>query len=163
MPSLTRSLTSWRTPRNEQTWNPDLLEIRRLGDGPVTAGVEWEARYKGLGLTQIKLDDYERPTPVVFDTTGKGGHAVEFTFSPGGAGIRLVAHSEMHPKGVMRLLAPVMVPMVKHMFAKRRLSSPRVSPPPACRPIHRNEAAQERLNAARWLVESPGRTSAAAG
>jgi hypothetical protein len=42
-----------------------------------------------------------------------------FTFSPRNTGTQVHAHSELHPKGVMRLLAPVMMPMLKHMFSKR--------------------------------------------
>jgi Polyketide cyclase / dehydrase and lipid transport len=107
-------------PENERFWNPDLLDVRRIGDGPVAPGAEWEARYKGMGVNRMMLAEYERPTRVVFETTGERmDMRLVFTFSPDGDGTRAQAHTEMHPKGVMRLLAPLMMPMVKRNFSKR--------------------------------------------
>ena len=42
---------------NEPMWNPDALEVTRVGDGPVAAGAEWDGRYKGMGTMRIKLDE----------------------------------------------------------------------------------------------------------
>jgi len=36
-----------------------------------------------------------------------------------GRATQVHAHSEMHPKAVMRLLAPLMMPVLRHMFSKR--------------------------------------------
>src|SRR5690348_11124055 len=55
---------------NEARWTPDVLEVTRIGDGPVAVGAEWDGRYKGLGTMRIRLDEYERPERIKFTTAG---------------------------------------------------------------------------------------------
>jgi hypothetical protein len=40
-------------------WNPDAIELRRIGDGPVVPGAESQGRYKGMGSMRIKLMESE--------------------------------------------------------------------------------------------------------
>jgi hypothetical protein len=32
---------------NEPAWNPDVLGVTRIDDGPVAPGAEWDGRYRG--------------------------------------------------------------------------------------------------------------------
>jgi len=52
-----------------------------------------------------------------------------FTFSPDGSGTRLQGHADTRAKGVMRLLAPLMMPMVNETSPNGQPSSRPVSPP----------------------------------
>ena len=106
---------------NEPLWNPDALEVTRIDDGLVAVGAEWEGRYKGMGNMRIRLDEYERPTRLKFTTSGdKLDMRWTFDYSPSGASTTHVdAHAEIQAKGPMRLMGPLLGPMIKRTFSKR--------------------------------------------
>ena len=107
-------------PCTEEDWNPDALEVRRLDDGPIGPGARWQGRYKGMGDMQVTLDEYERPTRLVFSITGsRMDMRWTFNYAPGESATRLTAAGELTPKGAMRLLSPLLGPMMRHTFAKR--------------------------------------------
>ena len=106
---------------NEPLWNPDALDVKRVGDGPLAPGAEWDGRYKGMGTMRVRLDEYERPTRLKFTTTGNKMD-MQWTFdysSQGGSKTHVDAHAEIQPKGAMRLMGPLMGPMIRRTFAKR--------------------------------------------
>ena len=107
-------------PENETSWNPDALEVRRVDHGPLGPGSEWEGRYRGMGSMRVRLDEYERPRRLVFSTIGpRMDMRWAFTFSPEGAGSYLAAEAELTPKGAMRLMSPVLTPMLRRKFSQR--------------------------------------------
>lgn len=107
-------------PENETSWNPDVLEVRRLGDGPLAPGAEWEGRYKGLGWMRIRLDEYERPRRLVFSTTGdRMDMRWAFTFSPRNAGAQIAAEAQAVAKGALRVISPLLGPMLRRTFSRR--------------------------------------------
>src|SRR5256885_14487237 len=95
---------------NEPAWNPDALEVRRIGEGPVAVGAEWEGRYKGMGNMRVRLDEYERPNRLKFTTTGnKMDMRWTFEYSaPAESTTRVDAHAEIQAKGPMRGMGPLM-------------------------------------------------------
>jgi uncharacterized protein YndB with AHSA1/START domain len=106
---------------NEPAWNPDALEVQRVDDGPLAPGAEWDGRYKGMGTMRVRLDEYERPRRLKFTTTGNKLD-MQWTFdytSSGTSKMRLDAHAEIQAKGPMRLMGPLMGPMIKSKFLKR--------------------------------------------
>jgi uncharacterized protein YndB with AHSA1/START domain len=106
---------------NEPVWNPDALEVTRKDDGPVAAGAEWDGRYKGMGTMRIRLDEYERPKRLKFTTSGNKMD-MRWTFDYSSAGdstTRVDAHAEIQPKGPMRLIGPLMGPMIRRTFSHR--------------------------------------------
>jgi uncharacterized protein YndB with AHSA1/START domain len=107
-------------PETEESWNPDALEVRRLDQGPIGPGAQWQGRYKGMGSMRIVLDEYERPTRLVFSITGdRMDMHWFFTFAADGAATRLKAAAELRPKGAMRLLSPLFGPMMRRTFSRR--------------------------------------------
>src|SRR4051812_46688664 len=100
---------------NEPVWNPDALEVTRVDDGPLAPGAEWDGRYKGMGTMRVRLDEYERPKRLRLTTTGNKMD-MQWTFDYSSAGesrTHVEAHAEIQPKGAMRLMAPLMGPMIK--------------------------------------------------
>ena len=107
-------------PETEVDWNPDAIEVRRVDDGPLGPGARWQGRYKGMGTMDIHLDEYERPGRLVFSITGdRMDMHWTFTFAPDGATTRLAAEAELQPKGAMRLMSPLLGPMMRRTFSKR--------------------------------------------
>jgi Polyketide cyclase / dehydrase and lipid transport len=106
---------------NEPLWNPDALEVKRVDDGPIAPGAEWDGRYKGMGTMRVRLDEYERPRRLKLTTTGDKMD-MQWTFdysSPDGSKTHVEAHAQIQPKGAMRLMGPLMGPMIRRTFAKR--------------------------------------------
>ena len=106
---------------NEARWNPDVLEVTRIDDGPLAVGAEWDGRYKGLGTMRIRLDEYERPTRIKFTTTGNKMD-MQWTFeysSPAPSKTHVDVHSVIEPKGAAKLMGPLMGPMIRRTFSKR--------------------------------------------
>ena len=105
---------------NEPAWNPDALEVKRIGDGPLAEGAEWEGRYKGMGTMRVRLDEYEPPSRLGFTTTGnKMDMRWRFAYSPRDSGTHVEVHAEIEAKGAMRLMGPFMGPMMRRTFSKR--------------------------------------------
>jgi uncharacterized protein YndB with AHSA1/START domain len=107
-------------PSNEVDWNPDTLEVHRVGDGSVEPGSQWRGRYKGMGTMDIALEEYDRPQRLVFRTTGdRMAMRFAFDFRPAGTETDLHVDADIEPKGAMRLMGPLMGPMMRRTFAKR--------------------------------------------
>ena len=107
-------------PETEESWNPDALEVRRIDRGPIGPGAQWQGRYKGIGTVHIKLDEYEPPSRLVFSITGsRMDMHWAFRLAPDGAATQLGAAAELRPKGAMRLLSPLMGPMMRRTFSQR--------------------------------------------
>ena len=107
-------------PETEVDWNPDAADVRRIDDGPLGPGARWRGRYKGIGAIDIRLDEYERPTRLVFSITGnRMDMHWTFTFAPEDTGTELRATAELEPKGAMRLASALLGPMMRCTFAKR--------------------------------------------
>jgi uncharacterized protein YndB with AHSA1/START domain len=107
-------------PGTEVDWNPDVIEVRRVDDGPVGPGARWSGRYKGMGTMDIRLDEYERPERLAFSITGnRMDMHWTFTFAPEGTASQLCAKAELQPKGAMRLMSPLFGPMMRRTFSKR--------------------------------------------
>jgi uncharacterized protein YndB with AHSA1/START domain len=108
-------------PSAEEQWNPDAIEVRRLDDGAIRPGARWKGRYKGMGEMDITLDACERPSRLVFSIVGSRlDMHWTFTFAADGpAASRLTAAADMRPKGALRLLTPLLGPMMRRTFSKR--------------------------------------------
>ena len=103
-------------PSNETAWNPDVKAIRSVGERA------WEGDYKGMGTMRIELVEAERPTRLLFRTTGSRMDMLfEFRFAPArdGQATDLVAHGDATPKGAMKLMTPLMGAMFRRTMAKR--------------------------------------------
>ena len=124
-------------PATEERWNPDALEVRRIDNGPIGPEAQWQGRYKGMGSMHITLVEYERPTRLVFAITGsRMDMHWTFTYAPAGTATELAAAAQLRPKGAMRLLSPLLGPMMRRTFSKRPAQlaagvvAQRAKPPP---------------------------------
>jgi uncharacterized protein YndB with AHSA1/START domain len=107
-------------PETEVDWNPDAVEVQRIDQGAIGPGAEWRGRYKGMGSMRIKLDEYQRPHRLAFSIDGdRMDMHWTFTFAPEAAATRLGAEAQLQPKGAMRLMSPLLGPMMRRTFSKR--------------------------------------------
>jgi uncharacterized protein YndB with AHSA1/START domain len=97
---------------NNQKWRPSVTEVeKQSGDG---AGAVYRQRMKGPGGRAIdgdyRVTTFDRPRQLAFDViAGPARPTGTFTLAPEGEGTRLTFVLELQPKGVMRLMSPMIV------------------------------------------------------
>jgi carbon monoxide dehydrogenase subunit G len=107
-------------PMNEAAWNPDVVEVRRVDEGPLAVGAVWEGRYRAMGTMQITLVDCERPTRLAFSVSGSRlAMEMAFAFAPEGPATRLDAIADVRTRGMMRVLSPLIGPIMRRTFRRR--------------------------------------------
>jgi hypothetical protein len=91
------------------SWNPTIAESRRLDSGQITNGSTFEWKLRGFGWVRQHLEEFEPDTRVRIVPEMKslgGGH--RFTLTDLGGRTRVDHELEMIPKGVFKLMAPMM-------------------------------------------------------
>ena len=105
--------------RNEPAWHTDVLEATLREGATDKVGSVYEIKVKPvMGITggTVKLSEYSPPSTIVYTVDmGKMKPTTTFTVRPEGAGSRVSRKVEMEPRGMMKLMAPLM----SGMFRKR--------------------------------------------
>jgi hypothetical protein len=111
--------------RNEPRYNPRLLWVEKISSGPVERGTQYRAATKTIGRPvemTIEFIDYERPRRLASLThipTMEIRGAL--TFDPVPEGTKMRWSWELQPRGVLRLLRPLIARMGER---RRRPSGP---------------------------------------
>ncbi len=95
-----------------QEWNPTIKTARKLSDGPIGEGAEFEFQIRGIGRTVQRLEDFvpnERVRLVPQNGPITGGHL--FVLSSRGDSTLVDHELVMNPKGPFKLLSPLMAKM----------------------------------------------------
>jgi uncharacterized protein YndB with AHSA1/START domain len=95
-----------------EEWNPTIRTARRLDEGEIGEGSEFEFQIRGLGRTVQRLEEFEKNQQVrLVPQNGPvaGGH--RFVMTSVGGGTRIDHELEMRPKGFFKLFSPVMSKM----------------------------------------------------
>jgi uncharacterized protein YndB with AHSA1/START domain len=108
--------------RNEPKYNPRMVRAEKTTPGPVAKGTRWsatiESRGRPLDMT-MEVTDYARPDRLGSTTsmsTAQIRGAV--TFEPDPAGTRMGWSWELQPKGVFRLMGPIIARMGRRQEAE---------------------------------------------
>ncbi|MGZ4456978.1 MAG: SRPBCC family protein [Nocardioides sp.] len=98
--------------RNEPTYNPRMVRAAKVTPGPIGAGTQWQATLDAGGRPidlAIEFTRYDRPRRLGSTSrTSTGEITGELFFDPDPGGTRLVWSWQLHPKGLLRVLAPVL-------------------------------------------------------
>jgi hypothetical protein len=107
--------------RNEPSFNPDASNIRQTSPGPIGLGTKWEEDVRPLGHFVVTVDRYDRPRELGFDARNpRADIGVLFRFAPDGQRTSITAEIEMRPRGPLKLLTPILRPMMQRMYERRR-------------------------------------------
>jgi len=96
---------------NEPQYNPQMVRAEKITAGPVGKGTRFRSAVASRGRTAemlIECTGYDRPR--LFESTTTMAQAdigYTLTFEPAGAGTRMRWSGQVRPKGVFRLLGPV--------------------------------------------------------
>jgi uncharacterized protein YndB with AHSA1/START domain len=94
---------------NFADWNPTITTSRQLTSGAPGVGMRAEWRLKGFGAVTQELQEFEPARRIRIVPLMKslgGGH--RFTFTDIGGGTRVDHELEMTPRGIFKLMGPMM-------------------------------------------------------
>jgi hypothetical protein len=120
--------------RNERSWNPRIVTIEKVSEGPISAGTKFRGIYAGIGELTTELVVFERPRRFSFRSTGPRMHIEgQFVLAPSPAGTTIDLEAELAPQSFFRLLAPLMAPIIRKQneAAGERLKRVLSANPPA--------------------------------
>ena len=95
-------------------WCPGFTGAEQVTAGPIGRETAFRTAMQGMGRLDIRITDYERPRRLWFvAATDKAEIGHGFVFTPEPAGTRVEQRIDVHPRGVLRLAAPLMALMLK--------------------------------------------------
>ncbi|HLI51840.1 MAG TPA: SRPBCC family protein [Thermomicrobiaceae bacterium] len=105
--------------RNEPNFNAQIVRVEKTSTGPVGPGTQFQAETKTMGGTAtmtIEITAYERPYRFASSThLSSMDIRGTLTLDPIPEGTRMRWHWEVRPRGIYRLLTPV----IAHKGARR--------------------------------------------
>ena len=115
---------------NDPEWNPSAIKARKTSDGPLGVGSTFHVVRKMSGPMDLEYTEYSRPLRWTLRGTGRG---MSFTYAaelkPSGGATELTSRMNLDPKGVLKLLGPVLGSVTRkqldqvHAALKRKLES----------------------------------------
>jgi hypothetical protein len=100
--------------RNEESWNPRILRIKKLTDGPISARTRFQGTYAGIGELTTELLLFDRPRKFSFRSSGSRMRIEgEFVLKTTSSGTSIDLEAQLLPQSVFRLLAPLMAPVIQ--------------------------------------------------
>jgi hypothetical protein len=106
--------------RNEPRWNDQVSRSELVSSGSIAEGSRFKTVNRGYEYDAV-ITIYERPVRLEFEVTGRQlDMSVSFRFEAAGADrTRMHGEFDMRPKGVMKLLFPLMMPLVRRDVPKQ--------------------------------------------
>lgn len=106
-----------RDEHNIPKWDPDLLTVTKTSDGPIGKGTTFNLEIKPFmgeteGHGEVLAYEQDQRIELQF-VMGKLSPHVFHLFEPAAGGTRFTRRVEMQPTGVMRLMSPLMGPMMR--------------------------------------------------
>jgi carbon monoxide dehydrogenase subunit G len=95
--------------RNEVQWNPMTQEMAKSTDGEVGSGTRFDGKMRRVGPMHMVVTEYNRPRRFA-SRGGSRGASVDYaaTFEPAEGGTRVRTTMELEPRGIAKVLAPLM-------------------------------------------------------
>ena len=103
---------------NAQKWQPAVIEVKRLTEGPIRIGTKFSEVAKMMGRrisTTCEITELEPNKKIAFKATSDGPmeYQTTYTLEPNGAATRLRIVGSFRTKGLWRLLEPFLKGEVK--------------------------------------------------
>jgi uncharacterized protein YndB with AHSA1/START domain len=97
--------------RNEPRYNPRMLRAEKVSDGPIGVGTQFRAETatrRGSAEMAIEITRYERPSRLESSTRlSNMDIAGALTFDPAPEGTRMQWVWDVRPRGVLKLMGPI--------------------------------------------------------
>jgi hypothetical protein len=103
-------------PERQLEWDAQTLSVEKLTPGPLGRGARYRVKVKGLGIVEYEFPEFDRPVRFAHRGPVKVGEMYHtFEFEPVPEGTRLTQAIRAEPRGIGRLLRPVMAPMLRKL------------------------------------------------
>jgi uncharacterized membrane protein len=103
--------------KNGPDWQPALVEIRRITEGPLGVGTQYSGARKFMGRkveSVIQYTTYEPNKKVVFKSISGSSPIVQTVlFEPSAGGTRITSRLEMETSGLLGLAKPLIASSLK--------------------------------------------------
>ena len=104
-------------PSNQVQWSPNFLELVRPPAGPVGLGSTFQGKLKNFGTLEFVYDEFTPRRSFRMAADHRLGHMSHRFTVDGDSKSATVSHAvAFEPKGLGRLGAPLMKPMLKRMI-----------------------------------------------
>jgi uncharacterized protein YndB with AHSA1/START domain len=119
--------------RSELEWNPGVVSMAKLTDGPVGIGTRYLAKWKQSKRIEVECVAFDRPHSWAYTNGGPVSVKFAVTLAPHPTGTRLVARFDARPNGWMRLAFPVFMLIMKRQERENMKNLKRTLEEPARR------------------------------
>jgi carbon monoxide dehydrogenase subunit G len=103
--------------RNEPEWLPGASDVRAASDGSLGPGSAFEGTYARAGTVRCTLSTFERPHRLTIHGESKGlSFDDSITLTATESGTRLDAVMRTQPKGLFKMVAPMMARVINKQF-----------------------------------------------
>jgi len=107
--------------RNETKWNSRVSTAELRSPEPVELGSRF-AIVNGGTEYEVTITTYERPSRLVLDASGNPDLTIAYTFAAADDGTELGSDFDFRPRGVLRLLFPLLAPVIRRDVPKQYVS-----------------------------------------
>jgi hypothetical protein len=105
--------------RNEVQWNSKVSRSDLVSGEPIRQGSRFQTVNRGQKY-DATVTEYERPSRITFEVTGKQMDiTTTFVFAPHAGGTLLRGEFDFRPKGFLKVVFPLMRPMIRSDLPKQ--------------------------------------------
>jgi uncharacterized protein YndB with AHSA1/START domain len=104
--------------RNEPQWNTRVSSAELRSPEPIGPGSRF-AIVNGGTPYDVTISTYERPSRLVLEASGKPDLTIAYTFTPAGEGTDLESDFDFRPRGVLKVLFPLLAPVIRRDVPKQ--------------------------------------------
>lgn len=108
--------------RNELLWNDGVSRVELLTGEPIGQGSKFLVEDR-RGEHDVTIVGFDRPERIEWALTGKQMDvAIEYAFTETAGSTTAVGTFEARPKGFMKVLLPLLMPLIKRDIAKQHVN-----------------------------------------
>jgi hypothetical protein len=123
--------------RNELAWNSKVSRSELISDEPIGKRTEFTTTNRGQQYVAF-ITTYDRPNHVGFNVVGKALEInASMRFAESADGTRMAAQFDLQPKGIMKLMMPLMAGAIRKDFPTQLTSFKEFCEPALARPGRR--------------------------
>jgi hypothetical protein len=107
--------------RNETQWNSRVSSAELRSAEPIGPGSRF-AIVNGGTPYDVTITTYDRPSRLVLEASGKPDLTIAYTVTPTGGGTDLASDFDFRPRGVLKVLFPLLAPVIRRDVPKQYAS-----------------------------------------
>ena len=107
--------------RNDAQWHSRVSSVELLSPEPIGLGSRF-TMVNGGSPYDVTITEYDRPSRLVYEASGKPDLTIEYAFEPSGEGTELESDFDFRPKGALKLIFPLLAPIIRRDVPKQNAS-----------------------------------------